>query len=416
MIGSDRMYVWRRENVKTAVMYGAGNIGRGFIAELFAGSGYEVVFLDINDLLIDTLNKDRYYTITKVSNEEEQQVVIEYIRAINTARDERSAILEIAHCDIMATAVGANILRHIAPVIAKGLIMRKAAGLGDLNILLCENLMDVNVFFRNLLKMELGEASAELLAHVGLVETSIGRMVPVMTGDHYPTDVTVEAFEILHADKDGFVGVIPDIKKMVAYSPFEAYFRRKLFMHNMGHAVTAFLGAIKGYEYIFEAINDVEIRYCVHECGMESAAAIAADGFPLAQLVDFYERLIYRFGNERLRDTTFRVGRDTPRKLAHNDRITGSINLCKKTGVPFAFLWIGVAAGLLFNPSEDSQSKKISEDAARDLRGAITKATGITAEVDMVAIGKLYNLLRNKDIRGAISYCTKLKSSMIIDS
>ena len=30
-----------------AIMYGAGNIGRGFIGSLFAQSGYDVSFIDV---------------------------------------------------------------------------------------------------------------------------------------------------------------------------------------------------------------------------------------------------------------------------------------------------------------------------------------------------------------------------------
>ena len=35
-----------------AVMYGAGSIGRGFIAQLFYESGYDTVFIDIDRELI----------------------------------------------------------------------------------------------------------------------------------------------------------------------------------------------------------------------------------------------------------------------------------------------------------------------------------------------------------------------------
>ena len=34
--------------MKKFVMYGAGNIGRGFIGQTFSKSGYEVVFVDVN--------------------------------------------------------------------------------------------------------------------------------------------------------------------------------------------------------------------------------------------------------------------------------------------------------------------------------------------------------------------------------
>ena len=46
---------------KKAIMYGAGNIGRGFIGQLLSESGYEVVFMDINKEVIDTLNKNKCY-------------------------------------------------------------------------------------------------------------------------------------------------------------------------------------------------------------------------------------------------------------------------------------------------------------------------------------------------------------------
>jgi mannitol-1-phosphate 5-dehydrogenase len=275
--------------------------------------------------------------------------------------------------------------------------------------------MDVNRYMRSLLEKELGDSAKDILPHVGFVEASIGRMVPVSTGEKYPTDILVEEFEILHTDKDGFVGEIPPIRNMIAYSPFEAYIRRKLFMHNMGHAVTAYLGAIKGYQFISEAIDDVEIRHCVLECGLESAVAIAADGFPLDRLLSFYTRLLYRFRNEKLRDTIFRVGRDTPRKLASNDRITGAINLCRQNKVPYSFLLVGVAGALLFNFAEDPESAIVFRDAAADLRNAIVKYTGITDGENIQAIQTIYSFLLHKDFRSVIRFCEKRKAERIQD-
>ena len=41
-----------------AVMYGGGNIGRGFIGMLLSASGFEVQFVDVVDAVIETLNRD----------------------------------------------------------------------------------------------------------------------------------------------------------------------------------------------------------------------------------------------------------------------------------------------------------------------------------------------------------------------
>ena len=49
--------------MKQAIMYGAGNIGRGFIGQLFHMSGYETSFIDVNMAVIDQLNTDRQYPV-----------------------------------------------------------------------------------------------------------------------------------------------------------------------------------------------------------------------------------------------------------------------------------------------------------------------------------------------------------------
>jgi mannitol-1-phosphate/altronate dehydrogenase len=47
----------------TAVMFGAGNVGRGFLGQLFSESGLEVVFVDVDPELVHALDQHREYTI-----------------------------------------------------------------------------------------------------------------------------------------------------------------------------------------------------------------------------------------------------------------------------------------------------------------------------------------------------------------
>ena len=63
-------------------MYGAGNIGRGFIGQLFSQSGYEVVFLDINPVIIERLNNDRGYPVQIIGEGVDKEVFIENVRGI----------------------------------------------------------------------------------------------------------------------------------------------------------------------------------------------------------------------------------------------------------------------------------------------------------------------------------------------
>lgn len=45
---------------KRIIQFGAGNIGRSFIGQLFSRSGYEVVFVDINKKLNNKIKRVFY--------------------------------------------------------------------------------------------------------------------------------------------------------------------------------------------------------------------------------------------------------------------------------------------------------------------------------------------------------------------
>jgi len=109
---------------KKMIQFGAGNIGRSFIGQLFFRSGYEVVFVDINKELVKELNKKRVYKLVIKRNELLDEIIlIENIRAIDNF-DKEAVIREIADADIIATAVGKHALPQIVPVIALGLQLR----------------------------------------------------------------------------------------------------------------------------------------------------------------------------------------------------------------------------------------------------------------------------------------------------
>ena len=333
-----------------AVMYGGGNIGRGFIGMLFSMSGYEVTFIDVAQPVIDGLNRDGRYPVRIVSNEGHEDIEVEHVRAVN-GNDREAAAEAIAEADVMATAVGVNVLKFIVPNLAEGIRRRRARQGGPLNIIICENLVDANKVLEKLLKAELTkEEAAWLDENIGLVEASIGRMVPVQTEEMKagnPLRVCVERYGFLPVDKAAFRGEIPEIKNMVPYEPFDYYIRRKLYVHNMGHAVCAYLGLYTHREYIYEAIEDSCIENIVQNAMLESALALSkAYQMPVELLVRHFQDLLSRFKNQALKDTCARVGGDPKRKLSHTDRLIGSSLLCLERGVQPVFISVGTAGAV----------------------------------------------------------------------
>jgi len=354
-----------------AVMYGAGNIGRGFIGALLAKSGYEVTFVDISLAVVDSLNERRCYPIRIVSSEGHEDIEITGVNAIHGA--DTSAIAEaIANADILAVSVGANVLTKIVPNILSGLRKRWVLTEAPLNIFICENLMDADKVMEKLISEHLSYDEQSILKkNVGFIETSIGRMVPVQTSnmqDGDPMRVCVERYDFLPIDKDAVKGEIPPIQKLVPFSPFGFYLRRKLYIHNMGHAICAYLGIYTGQSFIYEAMADANIHLIVRKAMNESMIALSSEyNIPMQDILFHIDDLLLRFTNKALADTCARVGGDSARKLAHSDRLIGSALFCEKHGVQPIGIAIGIA-GAIYQYLNEQECIQNDENAKRVLR------------------------------------------------
>ena len=244
-----------------AVQFGAGNIGRGFLAQLFTESGLEVTFVDVAAPVIKALNARGSYPLHIVGDSPET-VMIRNVRAIDgTDRDAVAA--EIARADLISTAVGAGALKAIAPTLAVGLLARWHAGGAPINIVLCENLHDAASCLRGLVVEHLPSSlQAKIMASTGFVHAVVSRMAPVQTDEEKAVDilaVRVEAYKRLPIDANAVVGTMPRIVGVEFTSNFEAAVERKLYVHNCAHAVLGYLGFIAGHEYGYEALADCRI-------------------------------------------------------------------------------------------------------------------------------------------------------------
>ena len=332
-------------------MYGAGNIGRGFIGQIFAQSGYEVCFIDIARPVIDALNRDGRYPIRILREDGSEDIWIEGVRAVNAAAAGDAAAQAIAEADIMATAVGVRAIPLIAPVTASGLKKRFTFNSNPLNIIICENLIDADMLLERSIKDHLNEEERRLFdERVGLVKASIGRMVPIQTAamqDGNILRVCVEEYGFLPVNEPAFKGDIPLLVGMHAFSRFDFCIEQKLFIHNMAHAVCAYLGMIRGEVYIAETMEHGDVRYIVQSAMLESAHALSAKHhIPFADLHAHVQDLLRRFSNKALADTCARVGADIARKLGNEDRLIGAMRLCAEQGIEAPFISAGAAAAL----------------------------------------------------------------------
>jgi mannitol-1-phosphate 5-dehydrogenase len=377
---------------RQAVIFGAGNVGRGFLGQLFSESGYEVVFVDIDKSLIAALNTRRGYTIRLVDNEWAEEVLVSPVRAL-AAREAVAVTQALVEANMAATAVGVRALPRIAPLVAQGIAQRATAGVQDsLNIIVCENLKDAAATFRQMVVEHLPAASHDYLkTRVGFVDTVIARMVPPPTPEvraRDPSLIVVEPYRELPVDRTGFVRPVPDIVGMEPCADFAVYTARKLYLHNCGHAMLGYLGHQRGYAFGYQALEDAAIRSLLERALAESKAGlVAAHGAEAAWLEAYIADVTRRFANRALGDITYRLAHDPLRKLGPEDRLVGAARLAENGGVePEALSW-GIAAGYCFDDARDPLALRLQQHIASDgLDAVLADVSGIEAGEPLAAL------------------------------
>jgi mannitol-1-phosphate 5-dehydrogenase len=317
------------------VIFGAGNIGRSFIAPVFTRGGYEAVFADVAPAVLETLESRNSYELVEKADEGDTVHRVGPVRGVD-ARDAAAVARELEGADICATCVGAGALPVVLKLIAGAVTRRER----PLDIILAENLKGAAELARASFA-EAGISAEDLRRRIGIVETSIGKMVPIMPAEEAAADPLLcwaEPYNTLIVDRDGFTGKVPDIPDFAAVSPITPWVARKLYIHNFGHAAAAYLGYRARPEagYIWEVLEDKKVADAVESTMSVSGEALRLEYpgvFSAAEIEDHVADLIARFRNRALGDTVYRVGRDLARKFQRRDRVVGAIDLVRKHGL-----------------------------------------------------------------------------------
>jgi mannitol-1-phosphate 5-dehydrogenase len=357
-----------------AVHFGAGNIGRGFVGLVLHNAGYEVVFADVAAPLIDALAASTSYQVREVGVGAKTNTVDNY-RALNSATHESDVIDEIATADVVTTAVGPNILRFVAPVIAAALAKRDTS-LAPLAVMACENAINATDLLRNSVVDSISDPN--LLSRAVFANTAVDRIVPGQP-EGAGLDVTVEAFFEWAVESKPFGKNVPVIPEAHFVDDLAPYIERKLFTVNTGHATTAYHGFIAGADSISAAIGMPNVLAEVRAVLAETKELLVAKhGFSPEVQQDYIETNLARFANEELTDTVERVGRQPLRKLSRNERFVGPAAELADRGLGSDALVRAMGAALHFDVPDDPQSVELLELLkSTSAHGFVLQVTGL---------------------------------------
>lgn len=339
-----------------AVHIGAGNIGRGFIGLLLHQAGYDLILTDVNPGLIDQINTAGEWQVHEVGPGGTTHHVAG-VTAINSQTDAEAAIAAMARADVITTAVGASVLRHIAPAIGAALDQRDP-GLPPALIMACENAIRAT----DQLQTEVGTHTDHLDRAIW-ANTAVDRIVPAQSTASL--DVNVEpyfewAIELPETQR-------PTIPGATFVDDLGPYIERKLFTVNTGHCTVAWLGQQRGYKRIAEAMADPEVKGELEAVLGETSALLDAKYAEITADTQaaYVQKIMGRFANPELPDTVERVGRSPLRKLGANERFISPITQAAERGLATDALLRVVAAGLDFRADSDNEVEELQHIVGR---------------------------------------------------
>lgn len=363
---------------KKAVHFGSGNIGRGFVACFLHESGYDVIFADVVDKLVDSLNASPSYKVIEVGTEGTDVKTITNYRAINSKTHEAELVDEISTADVVTCSVGPNILKFIAPVIAKG-IDKRPENLKPLAVIACENAIGATDTLAGFIKNH--STQEDHSTRAAYANSAIDRIVPAQDPDA-GLDVKLEQFYEWVVDKTPFESSeIPSIDGIKWVDNLLPYIERKLFTVNTGHATAAYHGYNRKKQTVDDALRDKEIKAEVSAALAETSKLIVEKhGISAEEQEQYKQKIISRISNPHLADAVERVGRAPMRKLSRKERfISPAVELAEKGHSVEALLFAAEMAFRFQDVEGDDESKELAKIMAEnDAEGVVSQVCGLT--------------------------------------
>lgn len=345
-----------------ALIYGAGALGRGFVAPLFARAGWEVSFVDVDGALVERLRAGGRYRAATAGRDGYVFDDVPVAAAYHLGEEDDA--LDAA--DVVISCVGAR--QCLA-------LWRKLARARA--VVTCENESDSAVKLRAL--------SGNPRVYFGIPDVITSCTAPPALLARDPLTVVTEEGVLIVEDGEC---ALPATVERVDGAGVREQWACKLYLHNSPHCLVAYLGFRRGCTWMHEAMARPEIDAVAVGAMEELKAGVTFAGLVRPALAASYaEKELRRFRNARLFDPIARVAREPLRKLGRGERLTGAAQLALYAGVRPVNLARGIQAALDYRDPDDPDL------ALSILRGALGAGEVLRMVADVGEHDPLYRLV-----------------------
>lgn len=349
--------------------------------------------------------QDGLYTVTERSASGDKTRAIGSVAEVLVASDDHAAIVDriaAPECRIVSFTITEkgycraldgsldfpNASEGFYPILTEALARRREQNLSGLTLLSCDNLSGNGKVLGQLIAEWLSKDPALadwFVSNCTTPDTMIDRIVPSTT----PADIDALERRIGVRDEgavftepfsqwvieDRFAGERPRWERVGAelvddVMPYEI---AKLRMLNGAHSALAYIGLLRGYSYVHEAVADGEVRRIVERL-IKDEAATSFQPAAGQDLMSYADALIARFENPALHHRLIQIAMDGSQKLPQRWLETLAAHQREGRSCP-SILW-GLAAWISHLQGENEAQWGEVEDPLRgQLREILDRAT-----------------------------------------
>lgn len=319
------------------IIFGGGNIGRGFLLHVFKGN--EITFVDISQENIDLINQNELSIDIIETNE---HINLGQYKAISLNNNKLNNYL--AEANLILTAVGVNNLQGIAHKIDTNIFKEKI-------ICCCENGIRISTKFKNYFPETIQEQNS-------FVDVVVDRIIP---RQKLNKNLLVEEYLEFICDKKQLPSDFNN-KAITVTDNYDFYVKRKLHIVNAAHTAIGFLGRKYNYRYVNETITDKIIEKTIRKM-LEEIYLYFQENYQMKKndFDNYVNITIKRFKNKKVIDEVERVARNPLTKLAYNERFLIPFKYLVDKKLKHEYLELIINTGFEYQNIKDKQSREMFE-------------------------------------------------------
>ena len=293
--------------MKLAIHFGAGNIGRGFIAPVLQENNYEVVFVDVNKELIEQINLLQRYKVKSISLNASSDIFVKNISGL-LLDDEELLNKKLAQADLITTSVGPKFVKDIFNLVSSTKTEK----------------IQTFIAFENMYRASTSNSTESGLSKLVLIDAVVDKIVPPQ--NITSLDVIVEEYGSIILDNN--VNTKPlNESKIVSYSNYEHEFYKKLWLLNGLHLKLAYFGLSRNIKYIHEILSNQEGLDFAERAIDSLSKAYSLFSNSTEDLKDFKQTILNRFSMPEIQDEVTRIARNPQIKFSKDERFERPLRL-----------------------------------------------------------------------------------------